>query len=109
MFVNPKCDYCGRFYKWEDGDEYTRFGRCDELEPPDPTFLCGTCAENGYRGSLADGRPEDAWRLAKYMRRAAKKLGFVRATPKGAVWGQWFREGTVPDGYEAEVMVSEQQ
>lgn len=99
--MNPRCNHCGRFYRYEDGDQYTHFGGAADLEPPDPIFMCPACSKRDEDEQVARGYPDDAWMHSQSQRNAAKRLGFIAIAPRGAGWTQWHKASEpLPEGYE---------
>ena len=99
-YDQPKCSLCGRFYRYEDGDEYTCFGGSADLEPPDPTFMCPRCSQQDEDDQVARGYPDNAWMKSKSQRRAAARLGWKEAGPKTAGWSEWWNpKNPLPDGW----------
>lgn len=100
-FPQPNCCHCGRFARWRD-DQSTNFGDSTMVDPPDPDYYCRRCVRQLERRCMAQRRPSDAWIPARWMRRVARKLGYVRAGPPGAAWGQWTLPNDIPAGYVAQ-------
>ena len=96
--MSEHCSYCGRFVSY-DADSATPFGSSTDSEPPDPEFICNPCAARAEREAIATRRLPAHWITAKWERRAAQRLGLVRAGPRMAAWGHWYEPDNVPEGY----------
>jgi hypothetical protein len=99
----PKCHDCGRFYRWEDGDEYTDFGSMQDLGLPDPTLLCAKCSKAREDAAVDQikrpAKPYIPWRLGRCHRNVVKRLGMVLAGPPKASWCKAWWPDDVPDGW----------
>ncbi len=93
-----RCSVCGRFVS-RASDSATPFGSSADVEPPDPEFFCDNCAVREETGARTSGFLPSHWIPARWERRAAKALGMVRAGPKLAAWGHWYRPDKVPPEY----------
>lgn len=93
-----KCCICGRYCGWR-ADSSTPFGNSYSMEPPEPEFYCRRCARKEEREALRTGRLFSDWIPARWQLRVAKKLGYVRAGPKGASWATFFKPDQVPPDY----------
>ena len=93
-----KCCMCGRFCGYQ-ADASTPFGNSSMLEPPDPEFYCKRCAKRCEDEAVARGSVYGDWMPADWQWRAAERLGWVRAGPKGAAWAEFFPPDKVPPGY----------
>src|SRR5882672_2405926 len=89
------CAYCGRFVSWG-ADHYSPFGGACDLEPPDAEYLCKRCVRREYFTAVRERRLPTHWLPAAWEYRAAKRLGFVQAGPKGAAWSHWYAPDAVP-------------
>jgi len=69
-------------------------------DPPDPEFYCDPCVRKLEAEALQTGYLPTNWIPSKWELRVAKQLGLVRAGPRYAEWGHWFKPSVVPDGYE---------
>ena len=98
-YPQQHCGGCGRFAPWG-ADTFTPYGGALDVDPPEPVPLCRRCCVEDYRKAVRDRRLPSHWIPARWEYRAAKKIGFVRAGPKGAAWAHWFAPSAVPAGYE---------
>jgi hypothetical protein len=92
------CAICGRFTPYG-SDSATDFGHSGDADPPDAHLYCGPCAESEERRAIETGIMPTHWIPAEWERRAAERLGYVRAGPKLAAWGHWYPPDKLPDGY----------
>jgi len=69
------------------------------IEPPEPEYLCKRCVRRLTAEAVRERRLPTHWIPARWERRAAKQLGFVRAGPSADSWDHWFAPEHVPDGY----------
>ena len=97
-YPQPKCCYCGRFVQW-DSDASSPFGSAYDTEPPDPEHYCRACAKRLEEEAVTKGRLPLNWVRSAWERRAAKRIGAVKAGPKGAAWGHWYAPDRLPEGY----------
>jgi hypothetical protein len=49
-----RCSRCGRFIGNNDDDAvtFTKYGRADDMEPPDAEFECGSCVRSWTKWDL---------------------------------------------------------
>ena len=91
MSGENRCDYCGKFCSWIGMDRYTPFGGPLDFEPPDEVLMCCKCSQAETHRMVQHGRVSGGeWLPSRASRRAAKRLAWRRAGPKGAAWAQWF-------------------
>lgn len=69
-------------------------------EPPDEEYYCLPCGIRLEEEAVDRKVLPTNWLSADWERRAARRLGFVRAGPKGAAWGRWCLHHRIPEGYE---------
>lgn len=98
MEKSMKCSECGKFCK--PYDRGVPFGGESDLDPPDDDFYCEKCArylENYY---CEKKWVPDYWTRPRWSIRAAKKIGLILISPKGASWSCWHNKSKpLPEGY----------
>lgn len=82
-----KCGGCGKHKIIV--DSYTSFGRAEDMEPPEPTFLCADCVKEEVGMWIALDFMPAHWIRASYETRLAEILGFEWEQLAGNGWGTW--------------------
>lgn len=97
-----KCAFCGKFISWDDEpDSYVPFGSVQDLEPPEPVFVGPRCVLKEKARIRERMHIFNHWMPARYETEMAAELGFKRAGPERAAWGQWIHQDKeLPEGWE---------
>jgi hypothetical protein len=77
-----QCEWCGRFFSYENMDSFTSFG-CASYNPPepfDPTCICGKCSHalyEKYKARFKSGTFIGDWQKSNAELKAAKECNLT--------------------------------
>ena len=98
-YYDIRCTVCGRFCK-STCDSGTPYGNSLDTEPPEDEYWCDSCAKKEEDHYVKEGRVPDYWIQPKWVRKAAKSLGFVEVHTEGDTWTSWYNPKLpLPFGY----------